>query len=71
MQKLWKQNLILQGGFPMYEPNKQEVALMEALKDLNYSVWWNGYNIISNATNEVYLMLQILANKGWRKNNAA
>jgi len=53
----------------MYEPNKQEEVLMEALKDLNYSPWWNGYDITSTAPNDIYLLLQTLTNKGWRKDS--
>ena len=51
----------------MYDPNQQEEALMAALQDLNYSVRWNGYDIVTNATDNVYLLLQTLTNKGWRK----
>jgi hypothetical protein len=58
---------ILKGEIPMYDPNQQEEALMAALQDLNYSVWWNGYDIVTNATDNVYLLLQTLTNKGWRK----
>jgi hypothetical protein len=51
----------------MYEPNQQEEVIMEAYKDLGYQVWWNGYDITSNTTENVRSIVISLINKGWTK----
>jgi hypothetical protein len=51
----------------MYEPNGYETTLMQGLKDLGYTVWWDGSKIISNADNYTKSTLEILVNRGWVK----
>ena len=51
----------------MSEPNELEATLMAALKDLGYQVWWNGYDIITNADNYTKSTIEILINRGWVK----
>ena len=51
----------------MSEPNAFEAQLMLALKDLGYQVWWNGYDIITNADNYTKSTIEILINRGWVK----
>jgi hypothetical protein len=51
----------------MYEPNKQEELLMKAYEDLGFWAWWNGYDVTSNATNDVQKVVTSLIAKEWVK----
>ena len=51
----------------MYDPNEQEELLIKAYKDLGYDVWWNGYDIISNTTENVRSVVISLIKKGWTR----
>lgn len=50
-------------------PNKQEELLMKAYEDLGYWAWWNGYDVTTNATQEIKSIIFSLVSKGWRKVN--
>jgi hypothetical protein len=51
----------------MYEPNKQDELQMKAYEDLGYNVWWNGYDIISDTTEDIRKIVISLVEKGWVK----
>lgn len=55
------------GAIPMYNPNKNENAIMVALQDLGYQVWWTGYDIVTSAPNDTKTVLGFLIKKGWIK----
>jgi hypothetical protein len=48
-------------------PNQEEEILMKAYEDAGYWVWWNGYDITSNTTEDVRAIIVSLVKKGWRK----
>ena len=51
----------------MYEPNQEEELLMKALEDIGYWVWWNGYDVTSNVTEDVKSVVVSLIKKGWKR----
>ena len=62
-------NIQKEGITPMTIPNKQEELLMKAYEDLGYWAWWNGYDVTTNATQEIKSIIFSLVSKGWRKVN--
>ena len=51
----------------MYDPSQQDECIMAAYKDLGFDVWWNGYDIISNTTEDIRKVVASLVTKGWVK----
>lgn len=51
----------------MYDPSQQDEAIMAALQDLGFQVWWNGYSIVSNTTEDIRKVVASLVSKGWVK----
>ena len=51
----------------MYDPTQMDECIMAAFEDLGFSVWWNGYGITSNVTEDIRKVVISLVEKGWVK----